>query len=481
MNRPMTFIQQGLPGGVWIAPAGAGRWVALALLLTALIGVLDYLSGYELRLGSLYLLPIMLATWSAGHHAGLSIAAAACLCWLLSFSSSHGYARPELFYWDGLVMVVVFIVFVILLTRLRLALQRADERFVRVLDEMHAAVYVMDAHSGRILYANRRLAEMIGAEPNGLCAADLPQYLTGGDGDHRRSVLPASHGFRSEERRDPASGRWYLVQFGAIPWQDTRAVTLIVVTDISDRRHAQFLRRENRDMMYRTSRLSALAEATSVLAHEINQPLMAIASYNDACLRLLASETMERAELAHALEKSRGQAIRAGNIVTRMRNFVRSKHPQPVLCELNAIVREAIELMEARIEDHCVVVTMMLAEHLPPILADRFLLEQVVVNLLENAVEAMRPLAQPRRRLTVSTGWQPAGAIIVSISDQGEGIPAAIDKYLYTPFRSTKPEGLGLGLSICRSVVEAHGGRLWHDPNPGGGTIFHFTIAAEEE
>lgn len=477
----MTFVQQGLPGGVWIAPAGAGRWVALALLLTALIGVLDYLSGYELRLGSLYLLPIMLATWSAGHHAGLSIAAAACLCWLLSFSSSHGYARPELFYWDGLVMVVVFIVFVILLTRLRLALQRADERFVRVLDEMHAAVYVMDAHSGRILYANRRLAEMIGAEPNGLCAADLPQYLTGGDGDHRRSVLPASHGFRSEERRDPASGRWYLVQFGAIPWQDTSAVTLIVVTDISDRRHAQFLRRENRDMMYRTSRLSALAEATSVLAHEINQPLMAIASYNDACLRLLASETMERAELAHALEKSRGQAIRAGNIVTRMRNFVRSKHPQPVLCELNAIVREAIELMEARIEDHCVVVTMMLAEHLPPILADRFLLEQVVVNLLENAVEAMRPLAQPRRRLTVSTGWQPAGAIIVSISDQGEGIPAAIDKYLYTPFRSTKPEGLGLGLSICRSVVEAHGGRLWHDPNPGGGTIFHFTIAAEEE
>lgn len=477
----MTFVQQELPGGVWIAPAGAGRWVALALLLTALIGVLDYLSGYELRLGSLYLLPIMLATWSAGHHAGLSIAAAAGLCWLLSFSSSHGYARPELFYWDGLVMVVVFIVFVILLTRLRLALQRADERFVRVLDEMHAAVYVMDAHSGRILYANRRLAEMIGAEPNGLCAADLPQYLTGGDGDHRRSVLPASHGFRSEERRDPASGRWYLVQFGAIPWQDTSAVTLIVVTDISDRRHAQFLRRENRDMMYRTSRLSALAEATSVLAHEINQPLMAIASYNDACLRLLASETMERAELAHALEKSRGQAIRAGNIVTRMRNFVRSKHPQPVLCELNAIVREAIELMEARIEDHCVVVTMMLAEHLPPILADRFLLEQVVVNLLENAVEAMRPLAQPRRRLTVSTGWQPAGAIIVSISDQGEGIPAAIDKYLYTPFRSTKPEGLGLGLSICRSVVEAHGGRLWHDPNPGGGTIFHFTIAAEEE
>ena len=93
----------------------------------------------------------------------------------------------------------------------------------------------------------------------------------------------------------------------------------------------------------------------------------------------------------------------------------------------------------------------------------------------------MRPLAQARRRLTVSTGRQPAGAITVSISDNGEGIPAAIDKHLYTPFRSTKPQGLGLGLAICRSVVEAHGGRLWHDPNPGGGTIFHFTFAAEDE
>ena len=480
MNRPMTLPPQGLPGGARIRHAGAGRWLALALLLTTWIGALDYLSGYELRLGSLYLLPVALATWSAGRYAGLSIAAAACLCWLFSFSSSHGYARPELFYWDGLVMVVVFVVFVILLTRLRLALQRADERFVRVLDEMHAAVYVVDAHSGRILYANRRLAEMIGAEPNGLGAADLPQYLTGGDGHDRSSALYPSHGFSSEERRDPASGRWYLVQFGPIPWQDTSAVTLIVVTDISDRRHAQFLRRENRDMLYRTSRLSALTEATSALAHEINQPLAAIASYNDACLRLLANETMDRAELVHAIEKSRGQAIRAGNIVTRMRDFVHSKHPQPVLCELNAIVREAIELMEARIEDYCVVVNVVLGEDLPPILADRFLLEQVVVNLLENAVDAMRPLAQARRRLTVSTGRQSAGAITVSISDNGEGIPAAMYKHLYTPFRSTKPQGLGLGLSICRSVVEAHGGRLWHDPNPGGGTIFHFTIAAED-
>jgi two-component system sensor histidine kinase DctS len=232
-------------------------------------------------------------------------------------------------------------------------------------------------------------------------------------------------------------------------------------------------------MLHRTARLSALAETTSALAHEINQPLMAIASYNDACQRLLTSETPDRTELLRALEKARAQAIRAANILTRMREFVRSKQPQPVLCELNETVREALELLETRIEHEGVVAEVDLAEHLPPLLADRFLLVQVVVNLLENAVDAMRSLAPPRRRLTVSTERQGDRAVGASIADSGSGIPAAIGERLGTPFLSTKPQGLGLGLSICRSVVEAHGGRLWHSPNPEGGTIFHFTVAAE--
>ena len=114
------------------------------------------------------------------------------------------------------------------------------------------------------------------------------------------------------------------------------------------------------------------------------------------------------------------------------------------------------------------------------LLGDRFLLGQVVVNLLENAVDAMRFLAPPNRRIQVATGRQRDGAIGVSISDHGEGIPAMIDQHLFAPFRSTKPQGLGLGLSICRSVVEAHGGHLWHSANPDGGTTFHFTIATEQ-
>lgn len=467
--------------------AEIARWsLAGALLLTACIGALDYFTGYELRLGSLYLLPIALATWTVGRTAGLAIAATACVCWVLSFSSTHGYTRPILFYWDGVVMAVTFVVFVVLLARLRRALVHADERFVRLLEEMHAAAYVVDRNSGKVLYANRRLAQMLNVDPRNVSDAELQHRFAGGESGPARPLddsniapAPASAGFSSEEQRDPATGRWYLVQSGPIPWEGEREVSLKVVTDITDRRHAQLLRRENQDMLHRTARLSALAETTSTLAHEINQPLMAIASYNDACLRLLQSEAMDRAELTRALEKSRAQAMRASNILRRMRDFVRSKRPQPVLCDLNGIIREALELMETRIQEEGVVTQIELARNLPPLRADRFLIVQVVVNLIENAMDAMHSLAPSRRRLTVSTGRHGDGEIGASIADNGTGIPPEIGERLYTPFLSTKPRGLGLGLSISRSVVEAHGGRLWHGPNPTGGTVFHFTFAAD--
>lgn len=465
-------------------PVTAGWSLAVALVLAACVGVLDYVTGYELRLSSLYLLPIALATWTIGRRAGLAIAGGACMCWVLSFSSTHGYSRPIMFYWDGVVMAATFIVFVFLLARLRRALTRADERFVRLLDEMQAAVYVVDRKSGQVLYANRRLVQMLGGDAYSIAGPDLQRRFAGArsgpDRTHDPGIAAQSPaGFSSEERRDPSSGRWYLIQSGPIPWDGQREVSLKVVTDITDRRHAQQLRRENQDMLYRTARLSALAEMASALAHDINQPLMAIASYNDAGLRLLRGTPTDRGELTRALEKSRAQAARASSIVRRMREFVRSKRPEPVLCDLSGIVREALELMETQIEEAGVGIEVDLVEDLPSLRADRFLLVQVVVNLIENALEAMRSTAPPSRRLTLSTGRHAEGAIGMAVADNGCGIPAALAERLGTPFLTTKPNGLGLGLSICRSVVEAHGGRLWHTANPGGGTVWHFTVAVE--
>jgi C4-dicarboxylate-specific signal transduction histidine kinase len=460
---------------------GAMPGFVVSLMVVACVAALDYVTGYELRLAILYLLPIALSTWAGGPRAGMVIVAAASLCWLVTFRSTHAYSQEIFFYWEGLVMFAVYITFVWLLARLHVALRRADERFLRVLEELHAGVYVIDHDRARIVYANRRLASMINNDPLSISVADLEGRFCGAMGaaiaePGSRSSRPGEARFVSREVRDPATGRWYLVQAGPVPWNRNRHVSLKVITDISDQKHAQSLKQQHRDMLHQSARLAALTEIASTLAHEINQPLMAIASYNDACLRLLQRPESDRGDVVAALEKCRGQAIRAGQIISSMREFIRSRHPRPIDCDINAVVRESLDLVDTQIDDSCVTAKLVLADSLPLTQADPTLLVQVVVNLVQNAIDSMRLASPAQRALTVSTGIHTDGSIMVSVSDQGQGLPEGMGDELYRPFFTTKPQGLGLGLSICRSVVEAHGGRLWHEANQGPGCTFRFTV-----
>jgi len=455
----------------------------LALVLVALVATLDHATGYELRFAILYLVPIALATWAGGLRAGVAIVVLSSFFWLVSFGSSHPYSGDFFFYWEGVVMVVVYIAFVLLLARLRVALTRADERFVRVLEELHAAVYVADQDSGRILYANRSLARMIDAEPGALSADELGKRF--GLGEANAGSTPGKDKESStaqivaREVRDPISGRWYLVQVVPIPWKSSRRVSVQVITDISEKKRAKALKQQHQDMLHQTARLAALAEIASSLAHEVNQPLMAIASYNDACLRMLAEPGFEQKELVTALKRSREQALRAGKIISRVRDFIRSRRPSPTHFDINALIRESLELLETQLEDNAVTAELSLSETPLMTHADRTLLLQVIVNLLQNAIDAMEESAPSCRRLALSSTRAADGAIVVSVSDQGVGIPEEIAVRLYTPLFTTKSHGLGLGLSICRSVVEAHGGRIWYSANPVSGCTFHFTLPPE--
>ena len=467
----------------WLDP-GAFPGFVVALVLVACIAALDYVTGYEVRLAVLYLLPIALATWTGGRRAGMLVVALASLCWLTSFRSSHGYSREIFFYWEGLVMFMVYVTIVWLLARLHRALKRADERFLRVLEELHAGVYVVDHDRRRILYANRRLAAMLSMDTLSLSAADLEErFVRAMKAQSIESWPDASPRgetrFVSGEVRDAATGRWYLVQAGPVPWSRNRRVSLKVITDISEQKHAQALKQQHREMLHQSARLTALTEITSTLAHEINQPLMAVASYTDACLRLLRRGQTDQREVLTALEKCQRQAIRAGKMINTMREFIHSRHPRPRPCDINAVVRESLDLADTQIEGAGVNVQLRLAEGLPLTQADPTLLAQVVINLLQNAIEAMQGSAPAERALTVATGTHADGSIIVSVSDQGPGLPDDIADAAYQPFFTTKPQGLGLGLSICRSVVEAHGGRLWHEANAPRGCTFYFTVPPE--
>jgi C4-dicarboxylate-specific signal transduction histidine kinase len=328
---------------------------------------------------------------------------------------------------------------------------RSDLRFVTVLEGLDAAVYVEDAASGELLFANRRFRDAYG---------------------ERRPPAAAD----ASEVHDPATQRWFLVQTRPLHWIDGRDVTLRMLSDVTEVKRVRELMMRHRDAVHRSSRLIALGEFASAVAHELSQPLAAIATYNNAALLLVETATPRAPELREAMEKCRDQARRAGTIIQRLKELLR--HPTPAMMEhdLNEIAASAGELAESDALEAGVTLDLALHPGALAIGADRVLLQQVVMNLVRNAIEACRDVEPRRRRVAIATARAPDGGALLRVSDWGSGVIADIEPQLFQPFVSATPGGLGLGLSICRSVVEAHGGTIHYRPNPQRGSVFEFGL-----
>ena len=475
-----TFTPASTAASGFIHWAGAHRFATfvLACAMVVLIAALDFATGYAWRFAILYLIPVALITWVGGARPGLAIAALSSVLWLLSFQAIHPYNGNAPFYWEGTSMLLINVTLALLLARLRQALSLADERFRRVLEEIQAAVYAIDEKSGRLLYVNPALAKLLGVDPETLSAEHLIDRF-----GPPPSVPDQAAGFGAtfctKEMRDPVDGRWYQIQSGLIPWKSGQPIRLQVITDVSDQKQAQSLRRQHQEVQRQTTRLAELTEVASSLAHELNQPLMAITSYSDACLRLLDQPDHPRDELATALRKSRDQAVRAGRIIARIRSFIRSRRPEPSRFDMNELLLESIELLEVARDEHAIRTELRLTPKPLIAHADRTLMAQVINNLMQNAIDAMRATPVAQRRLTITTDLAADGSIVLTFADCGPGIPDFLAESAYVALFSTKEKGLGLGLSICRSVVEAHGGRIWHEANAAGGCTFHVTLPAE--
>ncbi len=250
------------------------------------------------------------------------------------------------------------------------------------------------------------------------------------------------------------------------------------VLDISERKRASELARQQQEQLQFTARLVTMGEMASTLAHELNQPLAAIASYNSGCLNLMNSADCKADEIRPAMEKIGIQAQRAGKIIRRVHDFVRKSEPKRAPCQIAEVIDDCLGFIEADARKRQVHIECIVAKS-PEILADRLMLEQVLLNLMRNAMDAMANTAEADRRLEINVLARP-DELEIMVSDRGCGIAEEIRDKLFTAFFSTKPEGMGIGLSVCRSIIEFHRGRLWAEENPAGGTTFHITLPVEE-
>ncbi|GAM98185.1 two-component oxygen-sensor histidine kinase FixL [alpha proteobacterium U9-1i] len=252
------------------------------------------------------------------------------------------------------------------------------------------------------------------------------------------------------------------------------------VRDLTDREEREARVEQLQAEVVHISRLSAMGEMASALAHELNQPLSAIANYLNGAKRLLSRGGEVDPRAVEAVDKAVGQALRAGDIIRRLRDFLSRGEGERSVESLSKLVHEACGLALVGAKESGVDVRYELDPHLDRVLVDRIQIQQVLVNLVRNAMESMH--GQARRQLLVSTLID-GDMAVVSVADTGAGLDPLIAEKLFQPFVTSKAQGMGIGLSISRTIIEAHGGRIWTEPNPDGGAIFHFSVrlAPDEE
>jgi two-component system sensor histidine kinase DctS len=361
---------------------------------------------------------------------------------------------------------------------------RAEHAFRKAMeDSLTVGMRARDL-DGRITYVNPAFCRMVGWSAEELVGAVPPMpYWPPEDIEHAYAIHQSvMRGDAPQDGFEIAFLRKNGERFNALIYEaplidadGSHTGWMASVLDITERKRAEELSRQHQDKLQRTARLITMGEMASTLAHELNQPLSAIASYATGCLNRLAAGDAEAEELEAPLNKLAVQAQRAGHIIRRIHDFVRKSEPLVAPCALNDVVEGVVVFLEAEARKRSIKVDLEMDTPSPQVDADRILIEQVILNLARNAMEAMGHTPRSRRRLDIAVR-RLEGYAQVEVADSGSGIAEEVAASLFTPFFTTKEEGMGMGLNICRSIIEAHHGRLWFETNPEGGSVFRFTL-----
>jgi PAS domain S-box-containing protein len=362
-------------------------------------------------------------------------------------------------------------------TRIREQLQASHERFTTVLEALDASVSVAPLGSEELLFANKLYRLWFGGQAVGHLGMVAQAGMTEQPRPTDESLdevdsfvgLPtdglASAVSENAEIFVPELGKWLEVRSRYLNWVDGRLAQMVIATDITSRRVAQELAAAQAERAQSASRLITMGEMASSVAHELNQPLTAISNYCNGLVSRIKSRQISDEDMLAALDKTARQAQRAGQIIQRIRSFVKRSEPNRTLSDVSVMVSEALELAEIELRRRNVRMSHYVAARLPRLMVDPILIEQVLVNLVRNAAEAIEQAGRPPGRRSVELRVIPRQVdeqpvVEFSVLDSGQGLAPEVMERLYEAFFSTKAEGMGIGLNLCRTIVESHHGRM---------------------
>ena len=385
--------------------------------------------------------------------------------------------------------------------RIREQLSASHDRFTTVLEGLDASVSVAPLGSQELLFANKLYRQWFNASTQGHLSlveqAGLPtQQLTNrsdeaSDADDPLVGFPTAGltevSSENAEVYVPSLHKWLEVRSRYLNWVDGRLAQMVIATDITPRRQAEEQSQAQAERAQSASRLITMGEMASSVAHELNQPLTAINNYCNGMVSRIKSQSLTEDDLLKALEKTAHQAQRAGQIIQRIRSFVKRSEPNRTFAEVAPMVIEAVELVDIELRRRQVRLSQMIAPRLPKLHVDPILIEQVLVNMMKNAAESVdlanRPMSGRNVELKVMPRLEDGQSVVeFSVTDTGRGLAPEVMERLFEAFFSTKPEGMGIGLNLCRTIVESHQGRMkaenLYNANQITGCRFSFWIPA---
>jgi two-component system sensor kinase FixL len=457
----------------------------IAVVFSAAIFFVDTYVSFDIAIAVLYVAVVLLSMSFCNRRGVLAVAAACVGLTVLSFVIQHpldetGESAGRLF-----VSLLAIGITTFLADRIQSATEAVTSQ-ARLLDLTHDAIFVCDMND-TVTYWNRGAERLygwprhaaIGKSVQSLTQTAFPEAFE----DINAQLLRKGfwEGELIDTRRDGSKvtvrSRWALLR-------DARGEPSTILetnTDIEATKRAEETLAQAQAELAHVSRLSTLGELTASIAHEVNQPLAAIVTSGEACLRWLAREDPQLDSVKRGVERMIGDGRRASDVVKRLRALSKKSALRRVPVNVTEFVDDALLLVQREIGMNRVQLKRDYAAGLPPVLGDRVQLQQVVINLVLNAIQAMSSVQDGPRELHIEIRRSADDKVLIAVRDSGPGIDPQNESQLFSAFFTTKKEGMGMGLSICRSIIESHGGRVWASRNETGGATFQFTVPQAEE